>query len=133
LKIFFNIVIIALLTVVTQVGGIIYLISILLIKKSTEKKRLKRIVIFTCLYLLATFLIIPSLAPICGREKIKETESLEAHSFFYIVANRNYVRPELNKETGKIAIEFEKRNRGIKMFYLDANFPLLLSFPSYPI
>jgi hypothetical protein len=132
LKIFLNIVIIVLLTVVTQVGGIIYLISILLVKKSTEKKRLKRIVIFTCLYLFATFLIIPSLAPIFGRERIKETQSLEAHSFFYIVANRNYVRPELNKEIGKIAIEFEKRNRGIKMFYLDANFPFIDKFPLLP-
>ncbi len=113
------------MTVVTQIGGIIYLIAILLVKKSTQKKRLKRIGIFTVLYLLATFLIVPNVAPIFGREKIKETEFLKAHSFFYKLANRNYVRPELNKSIGQIATEFERLNTGIKMVYLDANFPVL--------
>jgi hypothetical protein len=132
LKILLHIIIFILLTVVTQVGGIIYLISILLIKKSAEKKRLKRIGVFTGLYLFTTLLIVPSLAPIFGREKIKETEFIKAHSFFYKLANRNYVRPELNKSIGEITAEFEKRNSGIKMIYLDANFPFIDKFPLLP-
>lgn len=110
----------------------IYLISILLIKKSANRKRLKRIGIFASLYLLATFLIVPNIAPIFGREKIKETEFLKAHSIFYKLANRNYVRPELNETLGKIASEFEKRNSGIEMVYLDANFPFIDKFPLLP-
>ena len=120
------------MTVVTQIGGIIYLIAILLVKKSAEKKRLKRIGIFTGLYLLTTFLIVPSVAPTFGREKIKESEFLKAHSFFYKLANRNYVRPELNKSIGQIATEFERQHTGIKMVYLDANFPFINKFPLLP-
>lgn len=120
------------MTVVTQIGGIIYLTAILLIKKSTEKKRLKRIGVFAILYLLTTFLIVPNVSPIFGREKIKESESLKAHSFFYKLANRNYVRPELNKSISQIATEFEKQNTGIKMIYLDANFPFINKFPLLP-
>jgi hypothetical protein len=132
LKIILHIIIIVLLTVLTQIGGIIYLISILLIKKLAKKKRLKRIGIFAVLYLLATFLIVPNVAPIFGREKIKETKFVQAHSFFYKLANRNFVRPDLNKAIGKIANEFEIQNSGIKLVYLDANFPFLNKFPLLP-
>ncbi|AXT19249.1 hypothetical protein D7030_13495 [Flavobacteriaceae bacterium AU392] len=132
MKIILHIIIIILLTAVTQIGGIIYLFSLLLIKKKTKKRRLKRIGIFVTLYLFTTYLIVPNLAPTFGREKIKETEFLQAHSFFYKLANRNYVKPELNKAIGRIANEFEKRNSGIKMIYLDANFPFIDKFPLLP-
>ncbi len=131
LKIALHILIIIFLTALTQVGGLLYLISTLVVRK-TERKRLKRIGIFVGLYLFATFLIIPNLAPIFGREKIKETEFVKAGSFFYRLANRNYVRPELNKAIGKIASEFENQNSGIKMIYLDANFPFIDKFPLLP-
>gem|GEM_PF-4776906 len=58
------------MTILTQIGGIIYLISILLIKKPNQK-RLKRLGFFIGLYLFTTFLIVPNLAPFFGREKIK--------------------------------------------------------------
>lgn len=109
-----------------------YLTSILLIKRRVNKKRLKRIGIFAGLYLITTLLIVPNVAPIFGREKIKETKFLKAHSFFYKLANRNYVRPELNKTLNEIAAEFEKKNNGIRMIYLDANFPFIDKFPLLP-
>jgi len=84
------------------------------------------------LYLFTTFLIVPNVAPFFGREKIKENDLIQAHSLFYKLANRNYVRPELNKAIGKIAIEFEKQNSGIKLAYLDANFPFIDKFPLLP-
>ncbi len=132
MKIILYIIIILLLTAITQIGGLIYLISLILVNKKTEKKRLKRIGIFATLYIFATFLIIPNLAPTFGREKIKETEFLQAHSFFYKLANRNYVKPQLNKAIEKIANDFEKRNSGIRMVYLDANFPFIDKFPLLP-
>lgn len=132
LRILFHIIIFAFLTVVTQIGGIIYLIAVLSIKNTAEKKRLKRIGVFLGIYLITTFLIIPNFAPIFGREKIKETEFLKAHSIFYKLANRNYVRPELNKSLNQIATEFEKKNSGIKLIYLDANFPFINGFPLLP-
>lgn len=127
LKTLLHIIIISTLTIVSQIGGIIYLITIIL-----TKKRLKRVITFTCFYLFTTFLIVPYLAPIWSREKIKETNYLKAHSFFYKLANRNYVKPKLNKTLNDIAAGFENRNTGIKMIYLDANFPFIDKFPLLP-
>jgi hypothetical protein len=121
-----------LLTLLTQIGGMVYLIAFLLIKKSAKQKQLKRIGLFVSLYLIATLLIVPSLAPVFGREKIKETPYLQAHSLFYTLANRNYVRPELNRAVSDIASQFEQQHSGIKMVYLDANFPFIDHFPLLP-
>lgn len=132
MKLVLHIIIFVLLTVVTQIGGIVYLISIVLIKRTAHRRRLKRFAIFAGLYVLTTFVIVPNIAPIFGREKIKETEFLKAHSLFYILANRNYVKPELNTTLDRIATDFEKQNGGIKMAYLDANFPFIDKFPLLP-
>ncbi|WP_151673133.1 hypothetical protein [Patiriisocius marinus] len=131
-KTFLHLVIIILLTIVTQVGGIIYLITILFIGKKKSKKQIKRLSVFTALYLTATFLIIPNIAPFFGREKIKETQHLKAHSLFYKLANRNYVKPALNKSLNEISIAFEKQQNGIQLVYLDANFPFIDKFPLLP-
>ncbi len=132
MKIVLHILIFIILTVITQVGGIVYLISVLVVKKSARNKRYKRIGVFTALYLFTTFLVVPNTAPLFGREKIKESKFLKAHSFFYKLANRNYVRPELNKALIKISNEFEQQNNGLKMVYLDANFPFIDKFPLLP-
>ncbi|WP_335976102.1 hypothetical protein [Gaetbulibacter jejuensis] len=132
MRILLHIIIFLILTIITQIGGILYLVSVLLIKRTANKRRIKRIGVFVGLYIIATFLIVPNIAPIFGREKIKETKFLKAHSIFFKIANRNYVRPELNKSLTKIATEFVNRNSGIKMIYLDANFPFINGFPLLP-
>lgn len=132
MKVILHIIIIILLTIITQIGGVIYLITVFLVKKKTKKRRLKLIGIFSLLYLITTFFIVPNVSPIFGREKIKETEFVQAHSFFYKLANRNYVRPKLNEAISKIASDFEKNNKGIKLIYLDANFPFIDKFPLLP-
>lgn len=132
LKLLFHIFIFVLLTLITQIGGLVYLISILLIKQTVNKSLIKRLGVFIALYLFATSFIVPAIAPIFGREKIKETQFLEAQSIFYKLANRNYVKPELNIALNQIATEFEKENKGIKMVYLDANFPFIDKFPLFP-
>ncbi len=42
------------------------------------------------------------------------------------------MRPELNIAINNIASEFEKKNSGIKLIYLDANFPFIDRFPLLP-
>ena len=84
------------------------------------------------LYLVATLLIIPKLAPIWGRETVKETELIQAHSFFTKLLNRNYVQPELNKVLQKVSISLNNKHQGIKLIYLDANFPFIDKFPLLP-
>jgi len=127
-----HLIIIVFLTVFTQIGGIIYLMTILIIKSKSENKRLKRVITFSIIYLLTTFLIIPHLAELFGREKVKETELIKANTFFTKLLNRNYVKPELNKTLQKISIDFEKKHNGIQLVYLDANFPFIDKFPLLP-
>ena len=132
MKVIIHIFVFVFLTIVTQIGGIVYLISLFLVSKKSHRKELKRIGIFTVLYIFSTFLIVPNIAPIFGREKIKENENLKARSFFYKIANRNYVKPELNNTLQIISSEFEKNDNGIKVIYLDANFPFIDKFPLLP-
>ncbi|MGJ8742983.1 hypothetical protein [Polaribacter sp.] len=113
-------------------GGIVYVLSLLLIHKKTKKKVLKRSFVFISLYLFSTFLILPYVAPFFGREKIQDSPFLKAHSFFYTVANRNYVQPELQKALKQISTEFAKQHPGITLVYLDANFPFINNFPLLP-
>ena len=125
-------IIIILLTVVTQIGGILYFAAILVIKNNTEKRNLKRIFTFVALYLFSTFFVVPHIAKLFGREKIKETEIIQANTFFTKLLNRNYVKPSLNNVFQKISINFEKKQKGIKIIYLDANFPFIDKFPLLP-
>lgn len=120
------------LTVFTQIGGVLYLISVLVFSKRDNKRRGKRLGLFTVLYLLCTLLIIPGLAPMFGREKIKNTDNIEAHTFFTILTNRNYVRPEMNLVLEKVSIGLSQKYKNIKLVYLDANFPFLNGFPLLP-
>lgn len=123
---------IIMLTILTQIGGIIYLIILLVFRKKQEKRRLKRVLAFTALYLVATFLIVPFVAPIFGREKIKNTEHLQSHFFFYTLANRNYVKPEMNAVLTDVANLFAERHPDIKVVYYDACFPFFDRFPLLP-
>lgn len=132
LKIVIHILIIVFLTIITQIGGIVYLGTIILINPKVTNRKFKKIGLFTSLYFFATFILVPNIAPFFGREKIVDTEFIEAHSFFYKLANRNYVRPELQNVIRKVASQFGKRNEGVKMIYLDANFPFIDGFSLLP-
>ena len=132
LRILIHISVIALLTILTQIGGVLYLVAIGLIGKSSRSKRKKRIGLFIVLYLAFTYLIVPNVAPFYGREKVKETEYIQAHSFYIKLLNRNYVKPKLNTVLQKVSIRLDKAQKGIKVVYLDANFPFFDNFPLLP-
>lgn len=120
------------LTIITQIGGIAYLITLVILKRKTPKYRIKRFVVFALFYLITTILFVPIVAPIFGREKIKKFEHVEARTFITDLMNRNYVRPELNISLQKIAVGLNKKHPGIKLVYLDANFPFINEFPLLP-
>lgn len=131
-KFFIHFIAAAFLTVITQVGGIVYLIAILVFKSSVSNYRLKRLGSFVVIYLIANLLIIPNLAPIFGREKIKESKHVVARTFMTNLMNRNYVRKELNTALANIADGLQKKHKGIQVVYLDANFPFINKFPLLP-
>jgi hypothetical protein len=128
----FHVVITVILTGISQIGGIIYLTSILTVNKKKTKYKIKRFVFFTTFYILITFFITPNVAPLFGREKIIENSHLEAHSFITKLLNRNYVKPELNTILTDLSKNYKVENSNLKVIYLDANFPFFNGFPLLP-
>ncbi|MFL9844201.1 hypothetical protein [Flavobacterium rhizosphaerae] len=121
-----------LLTVITQIGGIIYLIALLVCRNAKKHNYLKQAGLLIALYLVCTFVIVPNTAPLFGREKVYESEYIKAPCLFYKLANRNYVRPQLNTVLKEISSGLQKQHAGIKLVHLDANFPFINKFPLLP-
>ncbi len=118
------------LTIVTQIGGIVYLLSLFVSKKWKSKFKFKKIVVFSTLYLLFTFLIVPLFAPLLGREKVKHSKKIQPTNYSTVLLNRNYVSPKLNKLL-QVTEEYLKETP-IQIHYLDANFPFFNGFPLLP-
>ena len=128
-KIILHLIVTLFLTVLTQIGGVIYLIIIVTLRNKTRKIRFTY---FSIVYLVFTYLVIPLVAPIFGREKIYNSKNLQPRSFFYTLTNRNYVVPEMNAILQSVSNSFQKDNPGIQVVYLDANFPFFKGFPLFP-
>ena len=120
------------LTILTQVGGVIYLCSILLISKRKRKYRWKRIVLFLSLYLLAILFLIPRVALIFGRQKIEQLSHIQYHNVLTALCNRNYVSKELHRVLIDVSLQLQEHSPNIELVYLDANFPFIDGFPLLP-
>ncbi len=114
----------------TQIGGAIFLISLLLSSFWKKNYKLKTVSIFAAIYTTTTFAIVPKLAEQFGREKIKHTENVKPTMLLTDILNRNYVNPELNSVLNNI--ERDLKSDGIIIKYLDANFPFFDGFPLLP-
>lgn len=132
IKITLHLFLIILLTVLTQIGGIVYLISLCIISNKKSKYLLKRIFFFTILYFLSTFLIVPTIAPHFGRVKIDDNIRIESHNFFTKICNRNYVSPKMHTVLIDVSLKLNKEFPNRKLVYLDANFPFFDGFPLLP-
>ncbi len=131
-KLLLHFLVIVFLTVSTQVGGVVYLLSLFLVKRKHTNYRLKRAVFFVAIYFLANVLVVPIVAPLFGRAPIKKSTYLKAHTFFTVLMYRNYVTPEMNTALEGAALRLHKKHPGIHISYLDANFPFLDKFPLLP-
>ncbi|QKX07644.1 hypothetical protein HN014_16195 [Aquimarina sp. TRL1] len=120
------------LTILTQLGGILYLITELVITRKTPFYRLKKILVFVLVYSLTTFFIIPNTAPLLGRIKIKDTPSITAHTLLTKICNRDYVTPDTYKVLTTVAKQLSYKYPSIKLVYLDANFPFIDGYPLFP-
>lgn len=105
-------------------------LSILIGKLWNKKIRYKTLMIFLVVYLLFTFIFVPLIAPVFGREKIIHTDAIKPAMYLTDLLNRNYVRPKLNQ----VLLQTEKKlnGTGIQIKYLDANFPFINGFPLLP-
>lgn len=128
------------LTILTQVGGIIYLASIpffKVINKKLHKKYIRVIsktLSFIFLYLFVCLLILPPIAKLFGREALPITsENLKPATLITVLCNRHYVKPKLKTILLENAKILSKSNRGkLVTYYLDANFPFINGFPLLP-
>lgn len=122
---------IVLLTVLTQIGGLVYLIP-LFISKRFELSRAKLIGLFSVIYLVATFMIVPLVAPMFGRTSLPFTGTLKPLNVVTCLLNRHYVRPQLKDQLTEVADQMNAQYPGTITNYLDANFPFYNGYPLLP-
>lgn len=140
LKVVGVLIIFLLLSVLTQVGGLIFLLSLLLsttfFKNFSGRwsKFLAKIFTFVALYLLFVFYIIPMIARPLGRVQLPlfKTRNLQPAVALTFFLNRNYVRPQLQETAFKISEILNKEFPGTTVNYLDGNFPFMNGFPLLP-
>lgn len=128
----------ALLTLITQVGGIIYLLSLGIARifrtriSNGMMQRFAPAIIFLALYFLSTVLFVPLIAKQFGREPLPWSGDLKPRNVLTCILNRHYVRPDLKRlareSTEKLRVSFP----GTIVNYLDANFPFYNGFPLAP-
>ena len=113
-----------LLTIITQVGGLIWLLSIYLSYRLRKKKRL----VFPVVYLIFNLVLVPLIAKPFGREALPLfAKNLKPRNWAYPLLFRNYVTPDL-----KSVLQNTSASGGIQITYLDANFPFMTGFPLLP-
>lgn len=127
-----------LLTVLTQVGGVVLLLLIgvaYLLRKRFKwlYKPLPITLGFPLVYLLATFTIVPLLASITGRVALPcFGGTLQPLTLGTCICNRHYAKPVLLDVAQEAANAMAIKYPGSKLYYLDANFPFINGFPLIP-
>lgn len=126
-------VLIILLTLITQIGGIAYVLARMFRYFRPTKKW--GWVYFPLIYLLM-WLATPFLAAPLGRVPLPYQASVErpvqAQHLFTILANRNYVCAPLRDEVYTVARIISNTDKRLVLTYLDANFPFWDGFPLLP-
>lgn len=120
------------LTLITQIGGVVYLSTILISKLIKQHFKIQKLLIFSVLYLMATFLITPPIARQFGREQVRHSERIGPTNYATVLLNRNYVTPQLNQLLQAAAKDKILIKNNIEIRYLDACFPFIKGFPLLP-
>ena len=139
LRVFLNIVLFIILTVITQVGGIVWLVYQLALRKpinvlfNLRNNRWWHLSMGFLLYLLVISTIVPLLAKMGGRVPLPlfggpSQKLLPAH-YWTVLCNRHYVTPKLRSVLFAVA---QRMPPSTPIFYLDANFPFFNGFPLIP-
>lgn len=137
-KILFVIFLLALLTVVTQTGGIVLLFAISIVflfrKKLSSgwKVYMATFVVFVTLYALSNVSIVPVLAKHFGRVPLPLHGSIRPLNMGTCILNRHYVRPALRDVVVKSQKTLEAKYPECTLNYLDAGFPFYNGFPLLP-
>ena len=129
------------LTYLTQIGGLVLILTILLFYFYFNQKilnvkylLLSKILVFFIIYSLFTFFIVPPIAARFGRVPLTMLgeKHIKPVNAFVCLLNRNYVRPKLKLALESVADKLNEQYEGTEIRYLDANFPFFNSFPLLP-
>ena len=128
------------LTILTQVGGIVFLLSFFVHKlierkfNQSFKRTIAKLLSFLLLYLLFVFVIAPIIAKPLGRVPLPmlETNHVRPANVLTFFFCRNYVRPALRETVFEVANKMNVNYPGTVINYLDASFPFINKFPLPP-
>lgn len=139
LSILKNITLFIFLTVLTQIGGIVYIVNVFFYKyysdiSSKLKKIIFRLLGFMILYFSVSFMIVPPLAKSLGRVPLPmfSQKNIKPLNILTCLLNRHYVNPGLKKNLLNVAEQTDLKYPGTVINYLDANFPFFDNFPLVP-
>jgi len=142
MRLFKSFFIFLLLTLVTQVGGFIYLVYEMVHPLATKRIKSKaprvivKMIIYGTLYLMICLTIVPFIAGYFGRVPLpfllEQNDTVKPASLFYPLANRHYVTPALKEAFLEIAADYCSKTDVESLTYLDANFPFLDGYPLHP-
>jgi hypothetical protein len=125
------IILFVILTILSQVGGIILLLWLLLYQffkkrlKNTWVRRSVHVGGFVVFYLFFMFIIIPPLARIQDRVPLPMSKSgaLVPVTYWTAIFGRNYIKSEGRDKLETIAEAFVKKHPELKVKYMDCNYP----------
>jgi energy-coupling factor transporter transmembrane protein EcfT len=128
------------LTVVSQIGGAVLLITLLFFPFINKKIKAKwiqawiKVVLFILLYFVIIAFFVPPLASFFGRVPLPvfRTNGLQPLNLITCVLNRHYVKPQLRETILQASFKIAKKHPGSMVNYLDANFPFIDKFPLLP-
>ncbi|WNJ17964.1 hypothetical protein [Pontibacter sp. G13] len=128
------------LTVFTQIGGFVLLLSLMVAHLLRHRKPQRwpkwafKTFIFLGTYLLFNIAIVPPLARLTGRVPLPvfSSETLVPKQLGYCLMNRHYVEPELKALLEDAGKHLSTQFPGTAITYLDANLPFWDGFPLLP-
>lgn len=137
--IFLHVVVFILLTALTQIGGVMYLLAwftrkfIYRLVSTKIPTKTTFILYFTTIYAIATLGIIPLIAPLTGRVPLPvSSQTLRPLNLLTCLMNRHYVRPSLKQLLLTSSTQLNTAYPGSVVCYLDAGFPFFNRFPLLP-
>ena len=138
LKIFGGVIIVLLLTLLTQVGGLVYLLALLVsvpLRRYLHSAILEYLlfpVLFIFFYLITVAWVVPPLAKHFGREPLPWRGDVRPLTIWTCLLNRHYVVPPLKQLILRTTKTVTHEYPAARVNYLDANFPFLNQFPLWP-
>jgi hypothetical protein len=135
MRILARVIIFVLLTALTQIGGIVYLLALGFSRLFRRSASRTTFLIFIPIYISGT-LVTAHIAPIFGRVPLSCSAAgdtaIYVRSPLTCVLNRNYVTPHMREAATALSTHIAQVFPGTTTVALDANFPFIDGFPLLP-